>query len=63
MYISDPPIFADIGDFDVDIENTTFILDMDQKIGDDGMMEVIINQIHLFIAPWKAKFDGISDIS
>lgn len=63
MYISDPPIFADIGDFDMDIENTTFILDFDQTLGDDGIMDILINNFELFIAPWRAKFDGISDIS
>jgi len=27
MYVSDPPIFADIGDFDMDIASTNFSLD------------------------------------
>lgn len=63
MYVSDPPIFADIGDFDMDIENTTMILDFNQTIEDDGIMDIFINNLELFIAPWRAKFDGISDIS
>ena len=63
MYISNPPIFADIGDFDMDIANTTFLLDFDQTFGDDGVMDIVINSLELFVAPWRAKFDGISDIS
>ena len=63
MYVSDPPIFADIGDFDMDIGNTTFILDFDQSFGEDGVMDIIINNLELFIAPWRAQFDGISDMS
>lgn len=32
MYISDPPIFADIGTFDLDVANTTFLIDFDSNI-------------------------------
>jgi hypothetical protein len=63
MYVSDPPIFADIGDFDLDIENTTMILDMNQFFDSDGLMEIIINSLQLDIAPWRMNFEGISDIS
>jgi hypothetical protein len=63
MIVSDPPIFADIGDFDFDIENITMILDMNQYFDSDGVMEVIINSLQLDIAPWRMNFNGISDIS
>lgn len=62
MYISDPPIFADIGEFDFTIGNTTFLADFDSNIT-KGVLDVLIHRLELEIAPFDMLFDGISDIS
>jgi hypothetical protein len=62
MYISDPPIFADIGDFDFNLDNTTFLMDFDSNIA-NGVLDVLIHRLEMDIYPFDIKFDGISDIS
>ena len=62
MYISDPPIFADIGDFDLNVDNTTFKIDVDPDVL-DGILQVVINRLELDMKPFEIKFDGVSDIS
>jgi hypothetical protein len=62
MYISDPPIFADIGDFRLDIENTTMMVDFDSNVT-NGVLDVLINRLSLDIDPFKVTFDGVSDMS
>jgi hypothetical protein len=62
MYISDPPIFADIGDFDWNIDNTTFLIDFDSNIT-KGVLDMLIHRFELEVYPFDIKFDGISDIS
>ena len=62
MYISDPPIFADIGDFNLDIANSTFLMDFDSNVI-NGILDVLIHRLELDIKPFDIKFDGVSDIS
>jgi hypothetical protein len=62
MYISDPPIFADIGDFDLDIANTTFLMDFDSNVV-NGVLEILIKRLEFDVAPFDISFDGVSDIS
>jgi hypothetical protein len=62
MYISDPPIFADIGDFSFNMDNTTFLMDFDSNII-KGVLDVLIHRLEVDIYPFDVKFDGISDIS
>jgi hypothetical protein len=62
MYISDPPIFADIGDFELDIANTTFLLDVDPNVV-NGVLDVDIHRLELDIDPFRVEIDGVSDIS
>ena len=62
MYISDPPIFADIGDFDLNVANTTFLMDFDSNIV-NGILDVLIHRLELGVDPFEIKFDGVSDIS
>lgn len=61
-YITDPPLLADIGEFDLDVENVTFKVDFDSAFN-DGIMDVLINDIEVDIEPWNVSFDGISDFS
>jgi hypothetical protein len=63
MYVSDPPIFADIGDFDWNIPDLTLLVDMDQSISDDGQMDILINSLVFDIKTWRMTFDGISDMA
>lgn len=62
QYITDPPLLADIGEFDMDIENVTFKIDFNSDFKDD-MIEVDINKVELDIKPWNFSMEGISDIS
>ena len=62
MYISDPPIFADIGTFDLDVANTTFLMDFDSNVV-NGVLDVLIRRLELDIDPFGITFDGVSDIS
>ena len=61
QYISDPPIFADIGTFKLDIENTTAILDF--TVDFFNIIEIIINKMDFEAQPFNVQFDGVSDIS
>ena len=63
MYVSDPPIFADIGDFDWNIPDLTLLVDMDQSINEDGQMDILINSFVFDIKTWRMTFDGISDMA
>ena len=63
MYISDPPIFSDIGMYDWNLTSLTFIVDMYQYFNDEGDMNITINHLDVDIQPWRMTFDGISDIS
>ena len=62
MYISDPPIFADIGTFDLDVANTTFLTDFDSNVV-NGVLDVLIHRLELEVDPFGITFDGVSDIS
>lgn len=62
QYITDPPLLADIGDFDMDIENITFRVDFNSDFKDD-MIEVNINDLEVDIQPWNFSMEGISDFS
>jgi hypothetical protein len=41
-YITDPPLLADIGEFDLDIEPVNFKVDFDSAYN-DGILDVLIN--------------------
>jgi hypothetical protein len=62
MYISDPPIFADIGGFELDVANTTFLLDVDPNVI-NGVLDVLIHRLELGVDPFRVEIDGVSDIS
>ena len=60
-YLSDPPIFGDIGSFEFDIKNNTFFFDTIANLTDDKF-EIILDEVY-----WESKgtnitFDSISDL-
>ena len=64
MYVSDPPILADIGKFEWNINSTTFVLDTSTTFdGTESTMNLILNEFDLDIEPFMARFEGVSDIS
>ena len=64
MYVSDPPILADIGEFQWNINSTSIKLDTSAQF-DEGssIMNFTLNEFDLEINPAFVGFEGISDIS
>jgi hypothetical protein len=64
MYVSDPPILADIGEFEWNINSTSIKLDTSAQF-DEGssIMNFTLNEFDLEINPAFVGFEGISDIS
>ena len=62
MYISDPPLFADMGIFEFDLQNLTIKMDGSNKFVDD-ILEVNINDFEFDVLNTTIKFDGVSDMS
>lgn len=63
MYISDPPIFADIGDFDFNINSSSFMTNFTTEMNSSDFLQIDILNHSLIINPFSFNFDGISDIS
>jgi hypothetical protein len=63
MYISDPPIFADIGDFDFNINNSAFMTNFTTDMSSSDVFQIDILNHSLIINPFSFNIDGISDIS
>ena len=63
MYISDPPIFADIGDFDFNINSSSFMTNFTTDMNINDVLQIDIMNYSLQINPFDVNFDGISDIS
>jgi hypothetical protein len=63
MYISDPPIFADIGDFDFNINSSAFMTNFTTDMNSSDVLQIEIMNHSLLINPFGVNFDGISDIS
>jgi len=64
MYVSDPPILADIGEFEWNINSTSILLDSSAKF-DEGqsVINFTLNEFDLDIDPAMVSFEGVSDIS
>lgn len=64
MYVSDPPILADIGEFEWNINSTSIKIDSSAKF-DEGqsVMNFTLNEFELDINPGMVSFEGVSDIS
>lgn len=62
MFITDPPILADIGDFHFDSNNLTLKLDGNNYF-DDGTLQVKLNAVDFDLEPLSIDMDGINDMS
>lgn len=62
MYISDPPLFADIGSFSFSSDNLTFSIDGTNTFS-DGILDVNLHAFHIDMQPFVLDIDGISDLS
>jgi len=64
MYISNPAIFADIGEFDLNLQNLSLLLNTSSSFdGEQSTMNLTLNEIGLNIDPFTLEFEGISDIT
>ena len=61
QYVTDPPILADIGEFNLDLANFTTKINTTQYY--DQYFSVDLNSVDLEIEPFDADFNGISDMS
>lgn len=62
MYITDPPLLADIGSIHFEAYNTTFLLNGTTDF-EDGLIYFDLNNVSLWLEPFVLHFDGISDTS
>ena len=60
-FITDPPILADIGTFELDIQNVDLKAEMFFLF--DGILNVQITSLDVFLDPIFIDFDGMSDFS
>jgi hypothetical protein len=62
MYITDPPLLADIGQIHFENYNTSLYMNGFSKF-DDGMLNITLAAFDLEVDPFVLHFDGISDTS
>lgn len=62
MFITDPPILADIGSFHFDSKNLTLKLDGSNYFN-DGILQVDLNAVDFDLEPFNIDMDGINDMS
>ena len=60
-YLSDPPIFGDIGSFELDIKNNTFFFDTKANLTDDQIY-ILLDEVYWYSQGLGFNFDGISDL-
>jgi hypothetical protein len=61
-YLSDPPIFGDIGSFELDIKNNSFFVDTKSDT-EDHIVKILINEIWWMSDGMNFTFEGISDMT
>lgn len=64
QFISDPPLFADIGLFHIEMHNVTFLLRGINEF-EEGLLKINLSRCDLDLNPYTGGifFDGISDTS
>jgi len=62
MYITDPPLLADIGSIHFENFNTTFMINGTTDF-EDGLIYFDLTNVSLWLEPFVLHFDGISDTS
>lgn len=63
MYITDPPVFADVGDFDWDFNDTSLLASLAIYLNSDHVPQVNLGALKLTAAPFAIDLDGVSDLS
>ena len=61
-YITDPPVLADVGTFELDIQNADLKTEI-FFLFEDGILNADITFFDVFLDPIFVDFDGMSDIS
>lgn len=64
QFITDPPLLADIGYFNLNMHNVTFLIQGTTAFT-EGIFDINLNKINLDLNPYTGgiNFDGISDTS
>jgi hypothetical protein len=63
MYITDPPLLADVGDFDWQFNDTSFKLGGILFLDDDGLAQYELEDFDWYAKPFVISLDGVSDLS
>lgn len=62
-YISEPPIFFDMGNFDLIVNDTNLKVNFSTVMDESKILQVNINEFILSIQPFSVSFNGESDMS
>ena len=63
MYITDPPLLADVGDFDWQFNDTSLKLGGILYLNDDMVPQYELEVLDWYAKPFEIKLDGVSDLS
>ena len=63
MYITDPPLLADVGDFDWQFNDTSLKLGGILYLNDDMVPQYLLQDLDLYAKPFEIQLDGVSDLS
>lgn len=63
QYITDPPVLADVGDFDWDWNETSLKIGGSLYLNEHGTPELRLDALNLDALPFAINLDGVSDIS
>lgn len=63
MYITDPPLLADVGDFDWQFNDTSFKFGGILYLNDDLVPQLLLEDFDIEAKPFEIKLDGVSDLS
>ena len=62
-YISDPPLFADYGEFELDIQNLNYVAEIKTEFEPDGYLNMTILEFQFDVDPILVDMDGMSETS
>lgn len=63
MYITEPPLLADVGDFNWQFNDTSLKVGGILYLDDDYVPQVSIEDLDLYALPFEIQLDGVSDLS
>lgn len=62
-YVSDPPLFADYGEFELDMQNLNFVSEVKTSYEQEGYLNVTIMEFQFDVDPILVDLDGMSETS